>query len=107
MTHIAFFGVFIIAMAIVAVAIFNTKNSNTGSWISRLDGYRAAFYAFKESPIFGLGFRDASDVTGYLTLRTGFLNAVASVLAQGGIMLLLLAFFCFIFRITKNEGNAD
>lgn len=103
LTYVVFFGSFLITLAVVAVIIFNTKNTNTVSWVSRLDGYRAGFYAFRDSPIFGTGFRDSSDVTErYLVLRTGFLNAVASVLAQGGILLSLMYWFPMIRGLGKS-----
>ena len=81
--------------AYVAVSIFLLKSKSV-SWMIRLDDFRAGFRTWLSSPVWGHGYGDKTALDPYRAFfRTtgisgGFSNSITMVLAQGGILFLLI-----------------
>lgn len=83
----------------LAYKLFLDKASSE-SWSIRTLDYVNGFIAWKQSPIFGVGYGEFMKVN-YLagTNKQGFSNSVFAILSQGGIVLFSVYLFSFIYCV--------
>ncbi|MCD7777444.1 MAG: O-antigen ligase family protein [Clostridiales bacterium] len=112
-TKIIYFSIFIIMIPLLALflnRLFDTK-SDISSYMVRLVDYITGVYAFKENPVFGVGYNNITALYVYKsvlmaqydinTFNTGFSNSITGILGQGGIILTAVYFFPFIQLIVN------
>ncbi len=79
--------------AYAAVSIFLLKSESL-SWKIRVDDFTAGFRAWLSSPIWGIGYADIVALipfrASFRTKSSGFSNSITLVLAEGGIIFLLI-----------------
>ena len=108
--YILFVVFFLPVMFMVIDGILETKSA-TNSYTIRMIDYIAGFNAWKDNPIFGVGYGNNAELysykfkfyvdAGFNTNIIGFSNSIMSLLGQGGIVLFtlyLLPFLTFVFR---------
>ncbi len=104
---------YIIKIAIVPVALIVgiilvqgllLDKLSSGSGMVRLDDFKAGFLAWKESPLFGVGYGNMDAIQKYMSsfrlYNTGFSNSLMQIIAQGGIALATI-YFVFAIRWIK------
>lgn len=91
--RICFITAFFLAGTRIAFYFDNSfsAKSNTASYNTRMDNYRAGFAAWIEKPLLGSGYQNMNDIIShYSSFRLndiGYSNSIFRVLAQGGLYL--------------------
>lgn len=92
----------IIPAVIAAVIFLFAKKSSTGSYSLRIEDYIIGFKAWMQSPLYGGGYGNLDNIVRDVTKRSnvGFSNSFFAILAQGGILYLLM-YILPIFKSLK------
>ncbi|UJZ87816.1 hypothetical protein L3V65_01900 [Heyndrickxia coagulans] len=93
-------------LAIIIIQILLNSKSDSASYSIRLDDFVAAFKAWKENFIFGVGYNQDDPIVKYMSsfrsYNTGFSNSIMIVLAQGGIYLFIVYLIPFFLSIIQS-----
>lgn len=93
------FPLIIFLVAIVVSTVFNNK-FNSSSYNTRIDDYRASYYAFKDEPLFGNGFKNDDAIIAYMSSfrgkNVGLSNSIMVLLAQCGIYIFVIYLYPFL-----------
>ena len=105
------FGPIIIIGLILVIKNSYAEKTNTKSYSTRLDDYKACFLAWKENIIIGNGFNNTSVIESYMSSfrngNYGISNSVLVLLAEGGIYLFLIYIIPFYRGIYYGIKNKD
>lgn len=103
----------IVAAALLAViaAVFFVHRIGTSSGTARIDDYVASFKAWKDSPLFGVGYYNVDYIVQYMSdLRgdnTGISNSLMVLLAECGIYFFMLYLVPFVYVIVRGIKNKN
>lgn len=107
---IIFIAMFIL-IVLIGLLFINKKINASGSFSTHLDDYMAGIKAWKTSPIIGTGFNNYDIIHQFMNPargnNLGTSNSLTDILAQGGIMMLVIyiAPFIILFKQSKMEIN--
>lgn len=109
---IKYIGLCIVPMVMYLLLIVWDNKSESGSANIRFDDYRAGFLAWKDNIFFGSGFMSGlKNIEQYMdtTIRInyGYSNALFVILAQGGLLLLVLYFYPMIRILLSRRYDRD
>ncbi len=105
---------FIIFVGIYVIFSIMGEKVDTESYKTRMSDYRVCFLAWKDNPIFGSGYNNKETIVRYMSearlkaSNTGLSNSILTLLAQGGIYMLIFYIIPAIKMIRygiKNKNN--